>query len=273
MELSDHARRNREQWDADAAAYQERNARHINHADPRWGLWQIPEDQLRVLGDVAGRDVLELGCGAAQWSVLLAQRGARVTGLDNSAGQLEFARAAIAEAGVELPLVHGSAESLPFADASFDIVFCDHGAVGFSDPHVVVPEVARVLRPGGRFAFSGMTPIEWITYDPQADVASTTFQRDYFGMHSIDVEGSIEFMLTYGDWVRTFVAAGLEIRDLIEVRPDEGAESSYRDAAGTAWARRWPMEQIWVVERPLRDESARGRHPGGTDLSPDTPGT
>ena len=55
-------------------------------------MWQLPESELRVLGDVAGKDVLELGCGAAQWSILLAGQGARVVGLDNSERQLEHAR-------------------------------------------------------------------------------------------------------------------------------------------------------------------------------------
>jgi SAM-dependent methyltransferase len=111
----------------------------------------------------------------------------------------------------------------------------------------VVPEVARVLRPGGRFAFSGLTPIEWITFD--GDTASRELQRDYFGLRSIETDGIVEFMLTYGDWIRVFVAAGLAIRDLIEVRPPEGAVSTYRDEAETEWARHWPMEQIWVVDR------------------------
>src|SRR4029077_6517349 len=113
---------------------------------------QIPESELQVLGDVAGKDVLELGCGAAQWAVLLAQQGARVTGLDNSERQLEHARERMAAAGVDFPLVHAPAEWFPPPDASFDIVFCDHGALTFADPLVVVPEVSRLLLPGGLFA-------------------------------------------------------------------------------------------------------------------------
>ena len=65
---------------------------------------QVGDSKLRILGDVAGKDVLELGCGAAQWSILLAQRGARAVGLDNSARQFEHARRLIAEAGVDVRL-------------------------------------------------------------------------------------------------------------------------------------------------------------------------
>ena len=244
MELSDHARQNRAAWDAEAEAYQARNAKAIEHEAPHWGMWQLPESELQALGELDGREVLELGCGAGQFGLSLVRSGARVTGIDNSAKQLEFARANV---GDRMTLVHGSAEALPFEDASFDLVCCDHGAVGFTDPRIVVPEVARVLRVGGRFAFSGLTPVEWIAFD--GETSSREFQRDYFGMRSLDADGTIEFMLTYGDWVRVFAGAGFAIRDLIEIRPPEGATSTYRNEAETEWARHWPMEQIWVVDR------------------------
>ena len=70
-------------WDGDAAAYQRRHARQLNRFDePRWGVWGIPESTVGAVGDVAGLDVLEDGCGAGQWSIALARRGARVVGID-----------------------------------------------------------------------------------------------------------------------------------------------------------------------------------------------
>ncbi|MGH3091603.1 MAG: class I SAM-dependent methyltransferase, partial [Gaiellaceae bacterium] len=168
-ELSEHAVRNREFWDRQADDYQERHREHIGRGEPRWGMWQLPEDELGVLGDVAGKDVLELGCGAAQWSILLAGHGARVVGIDNSERQLEYARRALSAAGLEFPLVPGSAESLPFGESSFDVVFADHGANRFADPYGWVPEAARVLRPGGLLAFSGATPWEYLCWDSEAD--------------------------------------------------------------------------------------------------------
>src|SRR5918992_1685507 len=116
MGLSEHAARNRAYWDRISDEYQAKHAEFIGRPEPRWGVWQIPEDELRILGDVAGKDVLELGCGAAQWSILLAQRGARPVGLDNSARQLEHARDAMAAAGVDFPLVHAPAEKVPLPD-------------------------------------------------------------------------------------------------------------------------------------------------------------
>ena len=81
-EPSDHARRNRAWWDEQADAYQREHGEHIGRPEPRGGMWQLPESELQILGDVSGKDVLELGCRAAQWSILLAGLGARPVGLD-----------------------------------------------------------------------------------------------------------------------------------------------------------------------------------------------
>jgi SAM-dependent methyltransferase len=241
---------NRSFWDRQSDEYQERHRDFIGRPDLRWGMWQIPEAELQVLGDVAGKDVLELGCGAAQWAVLLAQRGARMVGLDNSERQLEHARERMSSAGVDFPLVHATAESTPFPDESFDAVFCDHGAFSFADPLVVVPEAARVLRPGGVLAFSHTAPFAWVCWDEEADRVVDRLVLDYFDLHRYDEsDGSVGFNLTYGGWIRLFRESRLSIEALIEIRPPEGAESTYQSAEDTAWARRWPMEEIWKVRK------------------------
>ena len=243
--LSEHARRNREHWDADAADYQRRNAEHINRAEPAWGVWQIPESELNALGDVAGLDVLETGCGAAQWGIALTGRGARMTGLDLSEEQLRFARAA----GAGFPLVHGSAEALPFADASFDLVFADHGAFTFADPYLAVPEAARVLRTGGRLVFSHSSPIEALCWDEPSQSMTSRLQRPYFDLHREDWSEYVTFNLPYSGWVRLFRDSGLLVEDLIELRPAADAVSTYRDDADRAWARRFPMDEIWRLRK------------------------
>ena len=248
-DLTDHARRNREFWDRESDGYDERNAEFIA-AGMAWGVWQIPEAELNVLGPVTDKDVLELGCGAAEWSRALLAAGARPVGLDNSAKRLERARAANAAAGVDFPLVHASAEDVPLEAASFDVVMCDWGAMTFADPYLTVPEVARLLRPGGFAAWTGGTPWAWVTYDEARDTHGTELLADYFGMHRWDdPEGSVDFMLPYGEWIRLFRRNGLAVEDLIEVRPPEGARSTYRSAEDAAWARRWPLEQIWKVRK------------------------
>ena len=247
-ELTAHARQNRAYWDAEADEYQARHGGQLARSPLAWGVWSIPEAELRVLGDVRGKDVLELGCGGAQWSIALAKLGARCVGLDNSAQQLEYARRAMAEAQADFPLLHASAEAVPLPDASFDIVFCDHGAMTFADPDRTVPEAARLLRPGGLFAFNAETPLHFICWDPATEAVSPQLQTNYFGLHSGE-DGSVVFARTYGEWIRLFRRHGFAIEDLIELQAPEHNDTTYRTYVDHAWARRWPSEHIWRLRR------------------------
>jgi SAM-dependent methyltransferase len=248
--LSDSVARNRAFWDRASDDYQERHREFIGKAEPRWGMWQIPESTLKVLGEVEGKDVLELGCGAAQWSIALARLGARPVALDNSERQLEHARTLMGEAGVEFPLVRAPAEHVPLESESFDVVFCDHGALTFADPYATVPEVARLLRSDGLFAFSHSTPFSWLCWNDETDTIEPRLHRAYFDMHRFDQpDVPAEYNLPYGEWIRVFRANGLYVEALVEIRPPEGAESTYRTREETAWARSWPMEEIWTCRK------------------------
>jgi SAM-dependent methyltransferase len=250
--LSDSAALNRRLWDELSADYQARHGAQLAASGgTAWGVWQIPESQLRMLGEVEDRDVLELGCGAAQWSIALHARGARVTGLDNSAAQLAHARMLMTRAGVEFPLVHASAEATGLASESFDIVFCDHGAMAFADPHRTVPEAARLLRAGGVLAFAMHTPIIELVWPPGQDHPGERLERNYWEeLYTHEEPGEpVDYQLPYGEWIRLFRANGLAIEDLVELRPAPDAVSSYRDETDRAWARRWPMEHIWRLRR------------------------
>lgn len=248
--LTAHARRNRHSWNETADAYQERNGPLLDSSGGMaWGVWQIPEAELKVLGEVRDKDVLEFGCGAAQWSIGLAKAGARPVGLDLSDRQLEHARTLMSRAGVEFPLVHASAESVPLPDATFDVVFCDHGAMTFADPYLTVPEAARLLRRSGLFAFSHGSPILSIAWAVDAERAGDRLVRDYFGMHRFDYGDSIDFNLPYGEWIRLFREHGFVVEDLLEPRPAADATSSYRDELERDWSRRWPAESIWRLRR------------------------
>lgn len=248
--LPDHATSNRESWNTDSDTYQADHGPQLAASGGlAWGVWQMPESELGVLGEVKGRDILELGCGAAQWSIALAKAGAKPVALDLSENQLAHARRLMAEAGVDFPLVHASAEAVPLPDESFDIVFCDYGAMTFADPYATVPEAARLLRPGGLLAFSGSTPIIQMCYPDEGDHAGDQLLIDYFGMWSLPCDGYVDFMLPYGAWIRLFRAHGFVIEDLIELRPKPDATSSYRDDSDRDWYRRWPGEQIWRVRK------------------------
>jgi len=237
-------------WQRTSAEYDARHAAALGrHGAMVWGVWGIPESQLHVLGDVRGRDVLEFGCGAARWSMALAGHGARVVGIDLSPAQLGHARRLQRDSGVVFPLVRASAEALPLRSRSFDVVFCDYGAMTFADPRRTVPEAARLLRPGGLFAFSTASPFHTVAYDAASDHPTDRLMRPYFGLERLEWPDEVDFQLPYGEWVRLFRRSGFSVLDLIETRPEAQAVSTYRDATDHAWARQWPMEAIWRLRR------------------------
>lgn len=109
--------------------------------------------------------------------------------------------------------------------------------------------MARLLRPGGLFAFNHHSPIETICWPLDAEEVGERLALDYFGMHVIDDGEEVSFQLPFGEWIRLFRANEFVIEDLIEPRPAPNAISSYRSAAALAWARRWPAETIWRLRR------------------------
>ncbi len=249
-DLPYHVQKNRALWEATSNEYEQRNE-HVLSGEKAmaWGLWRIPEEELHILGEIVGKDILEFGCGAARWSIALAQHGAHPVGLDISPSQLSHARRLMEEAGIQFPLLEASAENVPLPEASFDIIFCDWGAMTFCDPQKTVPEAARLLRPGGRFAFTTSTPIAILCQNVQTDMLGEALIHDYFGMGRQEWADEVDFQLSYGDWLRLFRRSGLIVEDLIEIQPGKDASSVYRTPTETEWARHWPMENLWKLRK------------------------
>lgn len=226
--------------------YQEKHGPQLNNRPLAWGVWAVPESEVGALGDVSGKVVLELGCGGGQWSMFLFEAGALPAGFDLSCEQLRAAKGLMRSA---YPLVQGDGESLPFREASFDLVLSDYGAMTWADPYNTVPEVARVLRPGGRLAFNSSTPWVWVCQPGPDAPPSDRLINPYFDVHRIDEgKGAATFILGYGDWIRLFRRCGLDVEDYIEIRPPDGASTLY-DYVPADWARRWPAEGLWVTTR------------------------
>jgi SAM-dependent methyltransferase len=246
----DHERHNRAFWDADADDYQALHGDDLTTRAQAWGAWRIPESELRVLGEIGGLDVLELGCGAGQWSIALADDGASPVGLDQSLVQLKHAGANRDAANAAVSFAAASGEAVPFRDGSFDVVFCDHGAMSFCDPEVTVPEVSRLLRPGGLLAFCHATPLVYLTWDTKRERQTDRLQRPYFELGRMDLgDGTVDFQIPHGAWIRLLRDHGFVIQDLLELHPPEGATTTYDDFVPDDWARRWPAEQIWKARK------------------------
>jgi ubiquinone/menaquinone biosynthesis C-methylase UbiE len=97
-----------------------------------------------------GADILEVAPGPGYLAVELANLGSfHITGLDISAKFVEIAQATARQAGVDVTFRQGNASAMPFADNSFDFIFCRAAFKNFADPAGALSEMHRVLRPGG----------------------------------------------------------------------------------------------------------------------------
>ncbi|MGB5269504.1 MAG: class I SAM-dependent methyltransferase, partial [Eudoraea sp.] len=117
---------------------------------------------LNLVGDVADRRVLDIGCGDGVLLVELGQRGANVVGLDASRAMLEAARKRASEQKTDVALGLGLAEHLPFADQSFDVVVAVTILCFVAEAEQTFTEIGRVLRPGGRLVIGELG--KWSTW-------------------------------------------------------------------------------------------------------------
>ena len=206
--LPDHVQKNRVVWDRLSSEYAGGGARAWAQKEPTWGIWSLPERELRVLPDVNGKDVIELGCGTAYWSAWLARRGARVVGIDNSEKQLETARALQREHQLDFPLIHGSAESVPLPDASFDVALLRVR----SEPVVrSVPLGAgsgQAPAAGGDLVFLKNGTILTLCLREDDRPPPTISCAIPLGLHRLEWAdtGTVEFALPMGEWIRLFRA-------------------------------------------------------------------
>ncbi|MBD7916986.1 class I SAM-dependent methyltransferase [Cellulomonas sp. Sa3CUA2] len=218
-------------WDANAQEYLDEHGEFLGPADLLWCPEGLRESQARLLGDVRGARVLEIGAGAAQGSRWLRSvAGADAVATDVSAGMLAAAARLDADSGVAVPLVQADARALPFADASFDVVFTAFGALPFvPDAPRVHAEVARVLRPGGRWVFSVTHPLRW-AFPDDPGTGGLTATRSYFDRRPYvesAADGRVlyaEYHRTVGDHVADVVGAGFVLDSLLEPEWPAGHE-------------------------------------------------
>ncbi len=213
---------NRRWWDADAAAYHAEHGQFLGDADLVWCPENLRETDARLLGDVRGRRVLEVGSGSAPCARYLARAGAEVVAFDLSAGMLGYAQAGAARTGITVPLVQADVCQLPFGENSFDLAFSAFGAIPFvADSALAMREVARVLRPGGRWVFSVTHPMRWAFPDDPGPAGLTVigsyFDRSpYVEVDTDSVPAYVEHHRTMGDRIRELIAAGFVLTDVIE---------------------------------------------------------
>lgn len=174
-------------WEKAAEDYQRQCRIPI---DILYGPGAPNEDELQLIGPVAGKHVLEIGCGGAQAAIAFARRGAVVTGMDIAEAQLRFARELAAREGVEIRLFQGDMADLgPIATGSQDVVFsaCAFGYV--DDLLSCFAEVHRVLKPTGGFVWSVGHPFNHVLDDHHPE--ALTVVNSYFDT-GIQIEGATD---------------------------------------------------------------------------------
>lgn len=232
----------RQSWNRLSGSYQREFA--IGTDAAHYGVAAPDEDRLRLLGEVSGRRILELGCGGGQCSVAFARQGAQCVAVDLSDAQIDYARALAAREGVEVAFHQGDLaeflESQP--DAAYDLVFSAYAFPYVEDLAQVFKGARRVLRPGGYFVFSLDHPFNNVV-DQEEDrlwVAQSYFSRGRMDWPWSTGDESIPFYSfhrTVGDFLNLLVDAGFVVERLLEPEPPadpgpwDGSDTRARYAA------------------------------------------
>jgi len=219
-------------WEANAREFQAMAQLPI---DVIYGT-HVSEEKLQLIGPVAGKTLLEIGCGAAQCGIAFAKQGAIVTGVDIAAAQLEIARELVAQNGVSITFhQRDMADLTPIASTSQDIVF---SSIAFHYVDEIVAcfhEVYRVLKPQGIFVFSIAHP-----FSEMMDGSTLLPTSSYFDTGKVvlglEVSEEVGFAFaenrrTVSDYFNALVGAGLQVEKMIEpdVRPvDPNDPQNYR---------------------------------------------
>jgi SAM-dependent methyltransferase len=213
-------------------------------------LYDRPEI-LRLAGPLAGRDVLELGCGAGHLTRLLVDAGATVTAVDRSTQMVEATRARVPRgasahvADLEEPLAM-------VADASVDVVTASLVLHYLPDWRLLLAEVRRCLRPGGRLVLSVHHPITgWLRSD----------REDYHRVELIEEDWDLDGVpVTAQMWRRPFSAvltplleAGLVVDAVEEPVMEPAAAASIPDGR---MRRALTTQPVFLFVRAVRPDRA-----------------
>jgi len=259
-------------WNRTSAGYQ--RLHQIPTDAAHYGPWAPDESELRLLGDVRDKRILEIGCGGGQCSIAFARQGAIAVGIDLSDEQLAFARrlaeqmalSALAPghaggtAFVPPTFLQGDASDLScFADRSFDVVFSAYAMHYVSHIEACLAEVSRVLRRadagagilGGQFVFSLDHPFRDCFWDDDNGEESLQPLRSYFTRGAMDWQfgSSGEWMRSYhrtiGDWVALLHDANLQVERILEPEPVLSAEEQ------TSWSESYDLEAARLIPQTI----------------------
>ncbi len=234
--------------------------------DDESGVWWGPvrgvpeESELRLLGDVSGRDLLEIDCRSAARGLALQRSGAHYVGAQSTPRYAQRVRRQAEEAGAVVTLLQTELPELSgLRDASYDVVFSAADVVSrLPDLPRCLGSIARVLRPGGLCALTTLSPFFDIFPDHGADQLRP--ERSYFDRAArlsaepggfATAEAGPRYHRTVGDWLEAFSAAGLAVTAARELEPHPRL---WRPSARTdlPWEKvaMLPATMVWQARKP-----------------------
>lgn len=218
----------------------------------------IMPNMLKLMGDVKGKRILDLGCGEGGYSRELAKRGAELVSVDCSAKAIEYAINLANQAGLDIEhYVRNSNDLFDIASEQFDIVLCSMMLMDCEDFDGTLREVSRVLKPNGRLFASVLHPCFDGNHQSGIGRQGTGINRQVVVMNYFEPreweaplwKGTIPVIWrhrTMEDYVKAFIKAGLTIVDLNEPRAsDEQATQSVT----LAWLRKIPLYLYWELKK------------------------
>ncbi len=245
----------RNAWNANSESYQ--SLHEIATESAHYGPWAPRENELRLLGDVRGLRILEIGCGGGQCCIAFARQGAHVTGLDLSDEQITFARDLAKQAGVDVRFVQGDAVDLgAFQNGSRDILFSTYTFHYVEQMAASLRECARVLASRGRLVFCLDHPFRDCFHDDEGDETVIYPVRSYFDGSPLrwTFAASGVPMITYhrtvSEWVEMLHAAGFRLLRMLEPEPPaEMLDAIWPEDGALAPLRMAPQTIIFVAEK------------------------
>jgi 2-polyprenyl-3-methyl-5-hydroxy-6-metoxy-1,4-benzoquinol methylase len=208
---------------------------------------------LKLIGNVEGLEVLDVGCGEGYNTRLLARKGAKATGIDLSRIMIEYAKSQeeMDQLGIRY-YVSDSADLSSFPSKCFDLVTCFMALMDIENYYGTIGEIARVMRDDGRFVFS--IPHPCFDYNPKSGEMERL--ERYFGVRSERVSWKMERLLkpfettsfhrTFTDYSRALHKHGLIIKRLLEPKPTKKGSAKYP-----------PLKEVFLRPHSIIFETAR----------------
>lgn len=213
-------------WDKIAVLY--KNRYEISREVVHYGPLCPGEDKLRLLGNISGKKVIDLGCGGGQNAVALGKMGAEVTGIDISSEQIDLAGKLARDCGLTISFKTADISSLPFiGDGTQELALSACAVTFVEDIDRFFSETFRILKSNGRFILSDMNPLQYVIDETENGLV---FNNPYF-QKTLAINWSWEFdeldraprfrhyVRPITQYVNSLVDSGFAVKRILEPEP------------------------------------------------------